>query len=122
MIGFLFANFGTICAEYAGISAAASLVGIPSWISTPAAGILISLVVVLGSFHRVEGVLLVISSTLALYIIDGILARPDWSLVVRNSLIPQFPRNRAGWLAGDRRHFGNDTRTMGAGLHSVVCC
>jgi len=99
VIGLLFANFGTICAEYAGISAAASLVGIPSWISTPAAGILISLVVVLGSFHRVEGVLLVISSTLALYIIDGILAQPDWSQVVRNSLIPQLPLNQAGWLA-----------------------
>ncbi len=99
VIGLLFANFGTICAEYAGISAAASLVGIPSWISTPAAGILISLVVVLGSFHRVEGVLLVISSTLALYIVDGILARPDWSLVVHNSIIPQLPVNQAGWLA-----------------------
>ena len=99
VIGLLFANFGTICAEYAGISAAASLVGIPSWISTPVAGILICLVVVLGSFHRVEGVLLVISSTLALYLIDGILARPDWSLVVRNSIIPQLPVNQAGWLA-----------------------
>ena len=99
VIGLLFANFGTICAEYAGISAAASLVGIPSWISTPVAGILISLVVVLGSFHRVEGVLLVISSTLALYIIDGVLARPDWSLVVRNSIIPHALVNPAGWLA-----------------------
>jgi Mn2+/Fe2+ NRAMP family transporter len=99
VIGLLFANFGTICAEYAGISAAASLVGIPSWISTPVAGILISLVVVLGSFHRVEGVLLVISSTLALYIIDGVLAQPDWSLVVRNSIIPHAPANPAGWLA-----------------------
>jgi len=99
VIGLIFANFGTICAEYAGISAAASLIDIPSWISTPVAGILISLVVVLGSFHRIEGVLLLISSSLALYIVDGILARPDWSLVVRNSIIPQFPTNQAGWLA-----------------------
>jgi Mn2+/Fe2+ NRAMP family transporter len=66
---------------------------------TPAAGILISLVLVLGSFHRVEGVLLVISSTLALYIVDGILAKPDWSLVLRNSIIPQLPVNQAGSLA-----------------------
>ena len=99
VIGLLFANFGTICAEYAGISAAASLVGIPPWISTPVAGFLISLVVVLGSFHRVEGVLLVISSTLSLYIIDGILARPDWSQVAYNSLVPQIPLNQSGWLA-----------------------
>jgi Mn2+/Fe2+ NRAMP family transporter len=99
VIGLLLANFGTICAEYAGISAAASLVGIPSWISTPLAGLLISLFVVLGSFHRVEVILLVISSTLALYIADGILAGPDWSQVIRNALIPSMPLNNAGWIA-----------------------
>src|SRR5204862_4060367 len=41
--GLLFANFGTICAEYAGISAAGSLVGVPSWLSAPIAAVLISL-------------------------------------------------------------------------------
>lgn len=99
IIGLLFANFGTICAEYAGISAAGSLIGVPSWISAPAAGVLISLIVVLGSFHRVERVLLVVSSTLALYIVDGLLAKPDWSLVVRDSLIPHMPVTAAGWIA-----------------------
>ena len=64
VMGLLFANFGTICAEYAGISAAGGLVGIPSWVSAPVAGVLISLVVVLGSFQRVERVLLFISATL----------------------------------------------------------
>lgn len=99
VIGLLFANFGTICAEYAGISAAASLVGIPPWFSAPVAGLLIALVVVFGSFQRVEGVLLVISSTLALYILDGILAGPDWGEVVRGSLVPTLPENHPGWLA-----------------------
>jgi Mn2+/Fe2+ NRAMP family transporter len=98
-IGLLFANFGTICAEYAGISAAGSLVNLPSWISAPIAGLLISLVVVLGSFHRVEGILLVISSTLALYIVDGILAAPDWSLAWRGSLVPHMPVDQRGWIA-----------------------
>jgi Mn2+/Fe2+ NRAMP family transporter len=99
VVGLLFANFGTICAEYAGVSAAGSLIGVPSWISAPAAGILIALIVVLGSFHRVERVLLVISSTLALYIVDGLLAKPDWSEVMRNSLIPHMPTSNAGWIA-----------------------
>lgn len=97
--GLLFANFGTICAEYAGISAAGGLVGIPSWISAPVSGFLISLVVVLGSFHRVERVLLVISSTLALYIIDGLLAGPDWAAVWHHSIVPHMPTNAAGWIA-----------------------
>ncbi len=99
VIGLLFANFGTICAEYAGVAAAGSLVHIPAWISAILAGVLISLVVVLGSFHRVERVLLVISSTLALYIVDGVLAAPDWSQVVRGSLVPSMPLNQAGWVA-----------------------
>ena len=99
VIGLLFANFGTICAEYAGISAAASLVGIPAWISAPLAAVLISLIVVLGSFHRVERILLVISSTLALYIIDGILAAPDWSAVWHNSVVPHMPVDNLGWIA-----------------------
>lgn len=98
-LGLLFANFGTICAEYAGISAAGSLVGIPSWVSTPIAAVLISLVVVLGSFHRVERVLLVISATLALYIVDGILAGPDWQQVWHHSLVPHLPTSPLGWIA-----------------------
>ena len=97
--GLLFANFGTICAEYAGISAAGDLVGIPSWISAPLAGMLISLVVVLGSFHRVERVLLVISATLSLYIIDGFLAGPDWGAVWHHSVVPHLPASAAGWIA-----------------------
>ena len=99
VIGLLFANFGTICAEYAGISAAASLINIPSWISAPLSGVLISVVVVLGSFHRVEVVLLVLSSTLALYIIGGVLAKPDWTMVLHNSIVPHIPLNEAGWIA-----------------------
>lgn len=99
VLGLLFANFGTICAEYAGISAAGSLVGVPSWLSAPIAAVLISLVVVLGSFHRVERVLLVISSALALYIIDGVLAKPDWSQVWHNSIVPHLPVNQLGWIA-----------------------
>ena len=99
VLGLLFANFGTICAEYAGISAAGSLVGIPSWVSAPVAAVLISLVVVLGSFYRIERVLLFISSTLALYIVDGILAKPDWALVWNNSVVPHMPTTPLGWIA-----------------------
>lgn len=75
------------------------MIGIPSWVSAPIAGVLISLVVVLGSFHKVERVMLIVSSTLALYIIDGILAKPDWSQVWQNSIVPHMPTNELGWVA-----------------------
>jgi Mn2+/Fe2+ NRAMP family transporter len=55
--------------------------------------------VVLGSFHRVERVLLFISSTLALYIVDGILAAPDWAEVWHHSVLPHLPTSPQGWIA-----------------------
>ena len=99
VLGLLFANFGTICAEYAGVAAAGSLIGLPAWLSAITAGTLISLVVVLGSFARVEKVLLAISATLALYVVDGILAGPVWSEVANGSVVPRLPLNRDGWVA-----------------------
>jgi len=99
VLALLFANFGTICAEYAGVAAAGSLIGLPSWISAIAAGTLITLVVVLGSFVRVERVLLAISATLALYVVDGVLAGPVWSEVASGALVPRLPVSRDGWVA-----------------------
>ena len=93
------ANFGTICAEYAGVAAAGSLIGIPAWLSAPLAALLIATVIILGSFHRVEQVLLVVSSTLALYVIDGIMAEPSWGHVFRGTTIPTLPTGAAGWVA-----------------------
>jgi Mn2+/Fe2+ NRAMP family transporter len=98
-LGLLFANFGTICAEYAGIAAACGLVGIPGWMSAPIACMLISAMVVFGSFYRIERVLLIISSTLALYIVAAVLAAPDWQAVWENTLIPNMPESTAGWIA-----------------------
>lgn len=96
--GLLFANFGTIVAEYAGIAAAGGMIGVPAWLSAPLAGTLISAVVVFGSFHRIERVLLVISSTLALYIVDGVLAGPDWGQVWHHALVPHLPTTPDGWI------------------------
>ena len=93
------ANFGTICAEYAGVAAAGSLIGIPTWLSAPLAAILIATVIILGSFHRVEQVLLVVSSTLALYVIDGIMAEPSWGHVLRGTTLPTLPTGAGGWVA-----------------------
>jgi len=97
-VGLVFANFGTICAEYAGIAAAAGFAGIPAWVSAPAAATMITLVVVFGSFHRVEGVLLAVSATLSLYVVDGVLADPDWVQVAWHTVMPVLPVDHAGWM------------------------
>jgi Mn2+/Fe2+ NRAMP family transporter len=47
----------------------------------------------------VERVLLVVSATLALYIVDGIVAQPDWSRVWHYAFVPHLPQDTVGWIA-----------------------
>jgi NRAMP (natural resistance-associated macrophage protein)-like metal ion transporter len=89
------ANFGTICAEYAGIAAVGSLAGVPALVSVVVAGVLVMAVVLLGSFGRVEHILLAVSASLAAYLIAGVLAKPDWTAALYGSVTPSMPLNRA---------------------------
>ncbi|MGZ4556612.1 MAG: NRAMP family divalent metal transporter, partial [Mycobacteriaceae bacterium] len=72
------ANVGTTCAEFAGIAAGSELFGISRYASVPAAAVIVSLLVLRGSFHRVEHVLLLLSTIFLAYVGSGVLAHPDW--------------------------------------------
>ena len=85
------ANIGTTCAEFAGIAAGFELFGISRYISVPAAGVLVSLLVLRGSFHRVERLLLLVSTVFLAYIASGILAKPDWGAALHGALVPTMP-------------------------------
>jgi Mn2+/Fe2+ NRAMP family transporter len=82
------ANLGTTCAEFAGVAAALGLAGVPVAISVPVAAVGIVTLVVAGSFHRVERILLALAAALSLYIAAGFLAGPDWGAVLHGSLVP----------------------------------
>jgi Mn2+/Fe2+ NRAMP family transporter len=82
------ANFGTTCAEFAGVAAALGVAGVPRVVSVPIAGAAITWFVVGSRFSRVEHILLVLSATLGAYILAGVLAHPDWSAAVHGSLVP----------------------------------
>ena len=78
----------TICAEFAGIGAVAQLARLPTAPCVlDAAGLIVGLVLA-GSFHRVEHVLLALSTVLASYLIAGVLAHPDWSQAARGLVVP----------------------------------
>lgn len=96
---FVLANFGTICAEFAGIAAAASLVGIPPWIAAPAGAIVVIALILGASFHRVEHVLLALSMLLASYVVAVFLSGPDWSAAVHGLTTPTLPTSQAALIA-----------------------
>jgi NRAMP (natural resistance-associated macrophage protein)-like metal ion transporter len=89
------ANTGTLCAEFAGVAAAMELLGgMSRYLSVPLAAIGVSALVLRESFHRVEHVLLALSSVFVAYIISGVLAHPDWGAAAGGLVIPSIPLNR----------------------------
>ena len=88
------ANIGTTCAEFAGVAAGCELFGIPRPISVPIAAIGVSMLVLRGSFHRVEHILIGLSTVFIAYIASGILAHPDWGAAAKGLVVPTLPSSR----------------------------
>lgn len=95
MLMLLVSTAATTIAEFAGIAAAMEIFGVPRWISVPIAALVVWLLVVRGSYQRVEKVLLALSSVFIAYVIAAFLARPDWVTVGRALVVPQVIPDRA---------------------------
>lgn len=94
------ANFGTLCAEFAGLAAGAQLLtGAGRGVAIPVAAVAVGFLVVRGSFHRVEHVLLALSAIFVTYVVAGFLAGPDWGEAARGTLVPSLPAGRDAALA-----------------------
>ena len=70
------------------------LAGVSRYVSVPLAGLAVSLLVLRGSFHRVEHVLLALSAVFVAYILSGFLAHPDWGATAKGLVVPQIPLKR----------------------------
>lgn len=90
MATLLIANATTTVAEFAGIAAAADIIGISKYVSVPIAAVVVWFLVVWGSYQRVERILLAGSALFVVYIISGLIVHPDWSQVARHAVVPAF--------------------------------
>lgn len=88
------ANFGTTCAEFAGIAAGMELFHVTRYVSVPVAALVVGLLVLRGDYRRIQTVLLVICSVFLTYIAAGILAHPDWGAATRGLVVPSMSVNR----------------------------
>jgi Mn2+/Fe2+ NRAMP family transporter len=64
------------------------------YLSVPLAAVGVSVLVLRGSFHRIEHVLLALGTIFAAYIVSGILAKPDWGSAAHGLVVPQLPLTR----------------------------
>jgi NRAMP (natural resistance-associated macrophage protein)-like metal ion transporter len=93
------ANIGTICAEFAGVAAGMEvLAGTSRYVTVPVAACAVSVLVLKGSFRRVEHVLLALSAIFVTYVLSGFLAHPDWGATAHGLVAGGMPLTRRGVL------------------------
>jgi NRAMP (natural resistance-associated macrophage protein)-like metal ion transporter len=93
------ANTGTLCAEFAGVAAGMDLLtGTSRYVTVPLAAIGVSILVLKGSFNRIEHFLLALSSVFVAYVVAGFLAHPDWGATAKGAVVPGIPLNREALL------------------------
>jgi len=93
MLCLLVANFGNTVADFAGWAASMQILGFSKYIMVPIGAITIWMLVTKGSYRFIEMILLYACIIFVGYIISGIMARPAWSVVLKNTLVPKLQWN-----------------------------
>lgn len=98
MLALLVANASNVIAEYAGIAASLGLLGVPTSISVPVAGVVIWALIVFASYRVVERALLLLLLAFIAYPLSVLVLRPDWS-AVGEGLVPTLVSDPAVLVA-----------------------
>ncbi len=93
MLGLLIANFGNTVANFAGWAASMEILGFTKYIMVPLGAVTIWILVTKGSYRVVEFILLYACIIFVGYIISGVMAKPDWNTVVKQTFLPKLQWN-----------------------------
>ena len=88
MLALLIGNVCTTFSEFAGIASGMEMFGVPKLFSVPVAAVAVWLLVVGGSYKRVQNVFLMLSLVFVTYVIAAFLAEPNWDEAARSTVIP----------------------------------
>ncbi len=88
------ANIATIISNFGGLAGGIEIFGISRYIFVPIITLAIWYLVTKGTYKIVERGLLVISMVVLSYIGSAFLAKPDWNLVIKQTLTPSIQFNQ----------------------------
>lgn len=88
------ANLTNVMAEFAGVATSLDLFGVSKFISVPIVAVFVWFLAVKGNYARVEKVFLFACSIFVVYIIAGILIKPDWKQAMIYSVKPKLILNK----------------------------
>jgi Mn2+/Fe2+ NRAMP family transporter len=90
MVAALAVDLGNTVAEFAGVAAAAEALHISKYIAVPLAAVAVWLLVIYGTYRIVEKVFLVACGFYLSYILSAFLAKPDWLLAAKETVVPSL--------------------------------
>ena len=99
--GFL-VDLANVVAEFAGVAASMQIFHVSKYIAVPIAAILVWVLVLRGTYRQVEVVFLAACVLYLSYVFSAFLARPDWLLAAKFTVIPhiQFDASYLVMLTG----------------------
>jgi Mn2+/Fe2+ NRAMP family transporter len=83
-------DLANVVAEFAGVAAAMEIFHISKYIAVPIAAVLVWVLVLRGTYRQVEIVFLVACTFYLTYLVSAIMAKPDWLLAARSTVIPSL--------------------------------
>jgi Mn2+/Fe2+ NRAMP family transporter len=90
MLVLLAADFGNTLAEFSGLAAGGEIFGVSKYVFVPLGALAVWVLVARGTYRLVERIFLGASAFYVAYVVSGILAKPDWGVVLRASVVPSF--------------------------------
>ncbi len=87
MLALLVGNVATTFSEFAGIASGMEMFGVPKYVSVPVAAGAVWLLIVGGSYKRVQRVFLVLSLVFVTYVVAAFMAQPDWGAALHSTVV-----------------------------------
>src|SRR6202021_1411462 len=103
MVTGFFVDLANVVAEFAGVAAAMEIFHISKYAAVPIAAILVWALVLKGTYRQVEIIFFFACGFYVTYIISALLAKPDWIVAARATVVPSI-------------HFTSDYLLMLTGL------
>ena len=88
MLALLVGNVATTFSEFAGIASGMEMFGVSKYLSVPVAAVAVGVLIVGGSYRRVQRVFLVLSLVFLTYIVAAFMADPDWGTALQATVMP----------------------------------
>ncbi|RNL38594.1 Nramp family divalent metal transporter [Paraeggerthella hongkongensis] len=95
MLALLVGNVCTTFSEFAGIASGMEMFGVSKYLAVPVAAAAVWLLIVGGSYKRVEKVFLILSLVFVTYIVAAFMAQPDWGQALQSTAIPRIVEDKS---------------------------